>query len=133
MASHAEAAFVTEVFDLGIIKKALLIYWLTALGCSGSYEDVMLRRVGAFLVLLLFATQALAGGIARGIDAISSGRPHGRDSLLNGDDSRTRGYGRLRTGEIADWFGRGDGLLRDESGESTGGARSLARLLGRET
>ena len=74
----------------------------------------MLRRVAALLMVLLFAGQALAGGIAYGIEAISNGF----DNTSKCDDMACCALGKSPTGSMVAMI-----CCEIKCGESTSGAQ----------
>ena len=84
----------------------------------------MLKRIGAIFLILLFAGQALAGGIVPGVDAISKSFNHANEAAcpMQGasecDEMACCAQGKSPTGALAAMI-----CCEVKCGESTGGAQ----------
>ncbi len=84
----------------------------------------MLKRMAALLMILLFAGQALAGGIVCGIDALSNGFDNASEMSCpmqgesDGDEMACCALGQSPTGSVAAMI-----CCEVKCGESTGGAQ----------
>lgn len=84
----------------------------------------MLKRVAALLMVLLFAGQALAGGIVCGVDAISNGFSHADEAACSMqssgecDEMACCLQGKSPTGSVVAMI-----CCEVKCGESTGGAQ----------
>jgi hypothetical protein len=95
---------------------------LSALYSRISFEDILLKRVALSLLILLFAGQAMAGGIMCGVDAISKGLNQSSEAACPMEKSEECDMscckqGKSPTGSIVAMV-----CCEVKCGESTGGA-----------